>query len=154
MPRAGSVPGVINHQPRPDKRAFPAVLKEAKLQFPGGFSPRGRPDCHCCERNPVHPAAPALHSLQARRGRPGRVPSLPLRGALSLRSPWLMSPVTDQRDSFPERGFGCRESCVRTEEAAPSEPASSTCTVWTPAQRGLGSPAPNPDHPPTAIDVI
>lgn len=38
MPRAGSVPGVINHQPGPDKRAFPAVLKGPKLRAPGGFS--------------------------------------------------------------------------------------------------------------------
>lgn len=152
MPRAGSVPGVINHQPRPDKRAFPAVLKGPKLRSPGGFSrPQGRRDCQCYKRNP---AAPQLRCLLARRGRPGCVPSLPLRCALSLGSPWLMSPVTDQRGSFPERGFGCRESCVRTQEAAPSEPASSTHTVWTPAQQGLGSPVPNPDHPPTAIDVI
>lgn len=149
------MPGVINHQPGPDKRVFPAVLKGPKLRSPGGFSPpRGRRDCQCNERNSVRPAAPAIRCPLTQRGRPRRVPSLPLRGALSLGWPWLMSLITDQRGSFPKRGFGCRESCMRTQEAAPSEPASSAHTVWTPAQQGLGSPVPNPDHPPTAIDVI
>lgn len=148
------MPGVINHQPGPDKRAFPAVLKRPKLRFPGGFSPQGPAGLSVLWEEFGPSRGPGVHRPLAGKGRPGRVPPLPLRRALSLRSPWLMSPVTDQRGPFPEGGFGCRESCRRTQEAAPSEPSSITYPVWTPAQQGLGSPVPNPDHPPAAIDVI
>lgn len=33
------MPGVINHPPGPDKRIFPDVVKEAKLQSLEGFTP-------------------------------------------------------------------------------------------------------------------
>lgn len=103
--RGGRTDGrtVINHQAGTDKRTLPAVLKDAKLQSPAGFNPPGpaglsvlREEFWSVPRPRAQPQPP---------GAAGASREHPHLGAPSLRSPWVMSPVTDQRGSFTEQGL-------------------------------------------------
>lgn len=138
--------GVINHQPGPDKRTFPAVLKEAKkpsvsreLQPPGASGTVSAVRGICPSRGPE-----PIPNLLARWGRPGCVcpPSPP-------RLPHPSTPRGDAPSHGPKRlafraGLWMQTFLRKYTVTSPSG-AHMQYIIRVP-ERGLGSPVPNHDH--------